>query len=113
VVDYDIAPSESGYSQRQTFDYVNSLLFNDGINSVTFQISVVGLNNNVSQRPDSRTNSYVMKVYAESAVGFTNEENKVKLHEIITFKDVYERLTVPRMVRPMTIPSIITEIRTS
>lgn len=113
VVDYDIAPSETGYSQRQTFDYVNSLLFNDGSSSVTFQISVVGLNNNVSQRPDSRTNSYVMKVYAESAVGFTNEENKVKLHEIVILKDVFETLTVPRVVRPMAIPSIITEIRTS
>lgn len=107
VVDYDIAPSETGYSQRQTFEYNNSVVFNDGSTSVSFQITVVGLSNNVTQRPDSRTNSYVMKIYAENSVGFTNEENKVKLHEL-SYTEIYENITLFRVVRPRTIPSIVT-----
>jgi len=109
IVDYDIAPSETGYSQQQTFEYNNSIVSNDAT-SVSFQINVVGLSNNVVQRPDPRTNSYVMKIYAENSVGFTNEQNKVKLHVEISFDDIYENVTVPRVVRPMSIPSIVSEV---
>ena len=113
IVEYDIAVSDINivYSQRQTFDYVNSVVFNDGSTNVTFNVIVTGLNNNVPQRPDSRTNSYVMRIYAENFVGFTNNENKVILHEL-SFTDMFEGLIVPRVVRPRTSPSVITEIRT-
>ena len=114
IVDYDIAVSDINivYSQRQTIDYVNSVVFNDDSTNVTFNIIVTGLNNNVPQRPDSKTNSYVMRIYAENSVGFTNNENKVILHEINNKFDIFEGLTVPRVLRPRTTPSIIAELRT-
>ena len=111
IADYDIAPADGvseSYTQRQTFEYNNSVVLNDGITSVSFQITVVGLSNNVTQRPDSRTNSYVMTIYAENSVGFTNEENKVKLHRDLILTDIYENVDVRRVVRPRTIPSIVT-----
>ena len=111
IVDYDIATNDTVYSQRQTFEYLNSVLFNDGSTNVSFNVVVVGLNNNVVERPDTRTNSYNMKIYAENSIGFTNEENKVKLQQEITLTDAFETLTVPRRVRPRTIPAIISEIR--
>ena len=111
IVDYDIAPSETGYSQQQRFEYNDSVVFNNDNTSVSFEITVTGLNNNVIQRPDTRTNSYVMKIYAENSVGFTNEQNKVKLHDgLLRFDDIYENVTVPRVVRPMAIPSIVREV---
>lgn len=110
IVDYDIATTSTVYSQRQTFDYLNSIVFNDGSTSVSYNIMVAGLNNNVAQLPDTRTSSYIMKIYAESSVGFTNEENKVKLQDL-SLNEVFETLTVPRLVRPRTIPAIITELR--
>jgi len=112
IVDYDIAVNESVYSQQQTFDYANCVVFNDGSTTVNFNVIVTGLNNNVTQRPDSRTNSYIMKIYAESSLGFTNEENKVKLQDLLQFTDIFEGVPVPRRVRPKTIPSLITELRT-
>jgi hypothetical protein len=111
IVDYDIATNDTVYSQRQTFEYLNSVLFNDGSTNVTFNVVVVGLNNNLVERPDTRTNSYNMKIYAENSIGFTNEENKVKLQDDLTLTDAFEYLTVPRRVRPRTIPDIISEIR--
>lgn len=115
IVDYDIAPSETGYAQRQTFEYANSIVFNDGSSAISFQAIVIGLSNNVSQRPDSRMNSYVVKIYAENLVGFTNTANHFKLHQDITgmnaIKDIYENQTIDRVVRPRTIPSLITEER--
>jgi Fibronectin type III domain len=114
IVEYDIVVSDINlvYSQRQTFDYVNSVIFNDGSTNVTFNVIVTGLNNNVPQRPDSRTNSYVMRIYAENSVGFTNNENKTNLHDINDKFDIFEGLTVPRVLRPRTTPSIIAELRT-
>ena len=111
IVDYDIATNDTVYSQRQTFDYINSLVFNDGSTTVYFNIVIVGLNNNVTERPDTRTNSYNMKIYAENSIGFTNEENKVKLQQDVQITDVFETLPVTRRVRPRTIPAIISEIR--
>ncbi len=115
IVEYDIAPSETGYSQRQTFEYNNSIVFNDGRSSVSFQALVIGLSNNVTQRPDSRMNSYVVKIYAENLVGFTNTANHFKLHQEITginaIKEIYENQIIDRVVRPRTIPSLITEER--
>lgn len=112
IVDYDIAVNDSVYSQRQTFDYANSIVFNDGSRTVNFNVIVIGLNNNVSQRPDTHTNSYIMKIYAESSLGFTNEENKVKLQDLRDLVDIFEGLPVPRRVRPKTTPSVIVELRT-
>jgi hypothetical protein len=52
-----------------------------------------------------------MKIYAENSVGFTNEQDKVKLHDgLLRFDDIYENVTVPRVVRPMAIPSIVSEV---
>jgi hypothetical protein len=111
IVDYDIAPGEAVYSQRQTFDYAPSVVFNDGSTSVSFRIIVTGLNNNVAQRPDTETNSYVMKIYAENSVSFTNDENKVRVHEIYRYTNTYENVKFTRVLRPMTGPSVILEIR--
>jgi len=112
IVDYDIAPSETGYSQRQTFDYNNSIVFNDGTSTISFQATVIGLSNNVSQRPDSRMNSYVVKIYAENLVGFTNQPNEVRLHQDITsLTDIYENFIPTRIVRPRTLPSVVREER--
>lgn len=116
IVDYDIAPSETSYSLRQTFEYNSSIVFNNGSNEISFQVAVIGLSNNVTQRPDSRTNSYVVKIYSENLVGFTNELRKVKLHmdpDVIKPNDVYENVTLTKVVRPRTIPSLITEERTA
>lgn len=112
IVDYNIAGSNTGYSQRQIFYYSTSIFPYDGGSTVSFQIIVTGLNNNVAQRPDTRTNSYVMQFYAENLVSFTNEQNKVNLHTDLAYIDVFEGFLVPRVVRPRTFPSIIDEIRT-
>lgn len=112
IVDYDIAGSNTGYSQRQLFFYSTSIFPYDGGSTVSFQIIVTGLNNNVPQRPDTRTNSYVMQLYAENLVSFTNEQNKVNLHSELVYTDVFEGFLVPRVVRPRTFPSIIDEVRT-
>jgi hypothetical protein len=114
IVDYDIATNNSVhvYSQRQTFDYLNSVVFNDGSTTVNFSIVVGGLQNNVAQRPDPRTNSYVMRIYAESSIGLTNESSKVKLQDL-SYTDIFEGISVTRVVRPRTTPSVISEIRTT
>jgi hypothetical protein len=114
IVDYDIATNNSVhvYSQRQTFDYLNSVVFNDGSTTVNFSIVVGGLQNNVTQRPDPRTNSYVMRIYAESSIGLTNESSKVKLQDL-SYTDIFEGISVTRVVRPRTTPSVISEIRTT
>jgi hypothetical protein len=110
IVDYRIALSGSEYS-RQTFEYANSVVFNDGTSSVSFLVYVTGLNNNVTSIIDSSNNSYEMVIYAENSVGYTNTTDRVDLHEDLIFKDVYEGLLVSRVVRPRTTPSVIMEVR--
>lgn len=112
IVDYRIygTGSVSEYSQ-QIFEYVNAVRFNDGTSTVTFQVVVAGLNNNVAIRPDTSTHSYEMVIYAENSVGYTNQADKIDLHDDLTYT-VYENLVdLPRLVRPMSVPSIITEVR--
>jgi hypothetical protein len=111
IVEYGIAINNMEYSQRRTFDYINSILFNDGSTTLTFNVIIDGLSNNVTQTPDTRTNSYIMQIYAESSLGFTNGEDKVKLQDSI-FTDIFEGFSVPRRVRPKTIPYVIEELRT-
>ena len=111
IVDYDIAPGEAVYSQRQTFEYTPSVVFNDGSTSISFRIIVTGLSNNVSQRPDTLTNSYVMKIYAENSVSFTNVENIIRVHEIYKYTDTFELIRYNRVLRPMGSPSAVSEIR--
>ena len=108
IVDYDIAPGEANYSQRQTFEYTPSVVFNDGSTSVSFRIVVSNLSNNVTQRPDSNTDSYVMNIYAENSVSFTNAENKVRVHEIDQ-SETYERIQYTPHLRPSTIPDTVSE----
>lgn len=110
IVDYRIAFSGSDYSQ-QSFEYANSVLFNDGTNSVSFIVTVSGLNNNVLTIPDTSTHSYDMTIYAENSVGYTNTDDRVNLHEDLSFFDVYEGLLLPRVVRPRAVPGIIIERR--
>ena len=113
IVDYRVygTGSVSEYSQ-QLFEYINAVRFNDGTSLVTFQAVVAGLNNNVLARPDTSTHSYEMVIYAENSVGYTNQADKIDLHDDLTYSDVYENLVdLPRLVRPMTVPSIITEVR--
>ena len=110
LVDYRIALSGSEYS-RQTFEYVNSVAFNDGTSAVSFIVSVTGLNNNVPSRVDTSNNSYEMTIYAENSVGYTNATDRVDLHEDLIFTDIYEGLSVPRVVRPRTIAGVPVELR--
>jgi hypothetical protein len=111
LVDYRIALSGSAYS-RQTFEYANSVEFNDGSSSVSFIVYVTGLNNNVpSHLLDTSNNSYEMVIYSENPVGYTNGPDRIDLHEDLRFTDYYQGLTLPRVVRPRTIPSANAEVR--
>jgi hypothetical protein len=110
LVDYRIALSGSEYS-RQTFEYANSVVFNDGTSAVSFIIYVTGLNNNVPSRIDTRNNSYEMTIYAENSVGYTNVTDRVDLHEDLVFTDIYEGRSIPRVVRPRTLAGVPVEIR--
>jgi hypothetical protein len=110
IVDYRIALSGSEYS-RQTFEYANSVVFNDGTSAVSFIIYVTGLNNNVPSRIDTRNNSYEMTIYAENSVGYTNVTDRVDLHEDLVFTDIYEGRSIPRVVRPRTLAGVPVEIR--
>ena len=112
IVDYRIALSGSEYS-RQTFEYANSVAFNDGTSAVSFIVYVTGLNNNVPSRVDTRNNSYEMTIYAENSVGYTNATDRIDLHEDLIFTDIYEGLSVPRVVRPRTIAGVSLEMRTA
>ena len=112
IVDYRIALSGSEYS-RQTFEYANSVAFNDGTSAVFFIVYVTGLNNNVPSRVDTRNNSYEMTIYAENSVGYTNATDRIDLHEDLIFTDIYEGLSVPRVVRPRTIAGVSLEMRTA
>jgi hypothetical protein len=108
IVDYRIALSGSTYS-RQSFEYANSIVFNDGTSNVSFTVYVTGLNNNVPSAVDTSKNSYEMTIYAENSVGYTNAIDRVDLHEDLVFTDVYEGLVLPRIVRPRTRPNTISE----
>jgi len=110
VVDYRIVGSGSGYL-TQTFEYINSLTFNNGVDLARFTVNVTDLEVNVPSRPLTNTNSYEMVIYAENAVGYTNTADRINLHTDLQFKDVYENLELPRLVRPTTVPSIIAEMR--
>lgn len=110
VVDYRIFGSGSTYL-TQTFEYVNSVIFNNQFDKVTFSVLVMGLENNVSSRPLTNTHSYEMVIYSENSVGYTNLEDKVDLHEDLIYSDSYENLTLPRLVRPVTVPAVIAEVR--
>ena len=110
IVDYRIFGSGSEYL-TQTFEYINSITFNNGVDTVLYSITVTGLETNVSSRPLTNTNSYEMVLYAENAVGYTNASDKINLHTDLQFTDVYENLTIPRLVRPTSLPSIIREVR--
>jgi hypothetical protein len=110
IVDYRIAFSGSAYL-RQTFEYANSVEFNNGTNMVSFTVFVTGLNNNVPSRTNTSMNSYEMTIYAENSVGYTNLTDRVDLHEDLSYKDVYEGLEIPRVVRPRKIPGLLAELR--
>jgi hypothetical protein len=110
IVDYRIALSGSAYS-RQTFEYANSVAFNDGTSSVSFIITVSGLNNNILTNPVTSRHNSDMTIYAEKSVGYTNTEDRVDLHEDLIFTDIYEGLSVPRVVRPRTIAGVPVELR--
>jgi hypothetical protein len=110
IVDYRIALSGSAYS-RQTFEYSNSIVFNDGSSNISFIVYVTGLDNNVPSNVDTSTHSYEMIIYAENSVGYTNAGDRIYLHEKTGFKDVYEGREITRVVRPRTIPNVIVEVR--
>ncbi len=110
IVDYRIFGSGSAYL-TQTFEYVNSLTFNNGVDTARFTVTVSGLETNVSSRPLTNTNSYEMIIYAENTVGYTNTNERTNLHTEFQFTDVYENLIIPRLVRPTSVPSIIIEAR--
>jgi hypothetical protein len=98
---------------------VNSVIFNNQFDSVTFSVLVTGLENNVTSRPLTNTHSYEMVIYSENSVGYTNVTDRVDLHEdlvytdieTLIYADIYENLTIPRLVRPATAPRVIAEVR--
>ena len=110
IVDYRVFGSGSTYL-TQTFEYVNSVIFNNQFDSVTFSVLVAGLENNVTSRPLTNTHSYEMVIYSENSVGYTNVTDRVDLHEDLVYADIYENLTIPRLVRPATAPRVIAEVR--
>ena len=118
IVDYRVFGSGSTYL-TQTFEYVNSVIFNNQFDSVTFSVLVAGLENNVTSRPLTNTHSYEMVIYSENSVGYTNVTDRVDLHEdlvytniqTLIYADIYENLTIPRLVRPATAPRVIAEVR--
>jgi hypothetical protein len=110
VVDYRVFGSGSAYL-TQTFEYINSLIFNNGVDNALFLINVSNIETNIESRPLTSTNSYEMIVYAENAVGYTNVSDRINLHTDLQFTDVYENLVIPRLVRPAMVPSIIIEAR--
>ena len=110
IVDYRIFGSGSVYS-IQSFDYINSLIFNNGVDTALFSVTLSDLETNIISRPLTDTNSYEIVVYAENEVGYTNINDKINLHSDFNFTDTYENLVLPRIVRPTMVPSIITEVR--
>jgi hypothetical protein len=110
IVDYRIFGSGSSYL-TQTFEYINSITFNNGVDNALFSIVISGLEANIISRPLTNTHSYEMIVYAENSVGYTNVNDRINLHSDLNFKDIYENLEIPRLVRPTMVPSIITEVR--
>ena len=118
IVDYRVFGSGSPYL-TQRFEYANSVIFNNQFDTVTFSVLVAGLENNVTSRPLTNTHSYEMVIYSENSVGYTNVTDRVDLHEdlvytdikTLIYADIYENLTIPRLVRPATVPRVITEVR--
>jgi hypothetical protein len=111
IVDYRIFGSQFSYL-TQRFEYINSVVLNNQVNKVTFSIVVIDLDNNVSSRPLTNTDSYEVVVYSENSVGYTNITDRIDIHEDVRFTDSYENLTLPRLVRPVSVPSIVEELRT-
>jgi hypothetical protein len=118
IVDYRVFGSGSTYL-TQTFEYVNSVIFNNQFDTVTFSVLVAGLENNVISRPLTDTHSYEMVIYSENSVGYTNVTDRIDLHEdlvytdieTLIYADIYNNLTIPRLVRPATVPRVIAEVR--
>lgn len=111
-VDYRIAGSNTNVPYtRQSFEYINSLLYKD--TTAYFSIVVINLDNNVSTRPATNSDSYEMFVFAENSVGYTNADDKIKLHDLrdIELNTPYENIVVRRYVRPMSIPPSLNEQR--
>ena len=118
-VDYRIAGSDGSVPYlRQSFEYLNGLLYKD-TTAAYFSVVVVGLENIVLTRPATNSDSYEIFVFAENSVGYTNTNDKVKLHDLrdtttnlsVSFNTLYENIEVRRYVRPMNIPNSITEQR--
>jgi len=118
-VDYRIAGSDVRVPYlRQSFEYLNGLLYKDTA-AAYFSVVVVGLENIVLTRPATNSDSYEIFVFAENSVGFTNTNDKVKLHDLrdtstnlpILLNSSYENLSIRKYVRPMNIPNIIIEQR--
>lgn len=111
-VDYRIAGSNTNVPYtRQSFEYINSLLYKD--TTAYFSIVVINLDNNVSTRPATNSDSYEMFVFAENSVGYTNADDKIKLHDLrdIELNTPYENIVVRRYVRPMSISASLNEQR--
>jgi len=117
-VDYRIAGSDYTVTySRQSFEYLNILLYKD-TTTAYFSAVVIGLDNNVVSRPATNSDSYEMYIFAENSVGFTNTADKIKLHDLrsatnipVSLTSPYENIVVQRYVRPMNIPNIINEQR--
>lgn len=107
-VDYRIAGSVSDVPfSRQSFDYANSLQYKDSTTAY-FSITVLNLLNNVPSRPSSDSDSYEMFIFAENTVGYTNQSDKIRLHDLrsddngspISFFISHENVIVRKYVRP-------------
>jgi hypothetical protein len=111
-IDYRVAGSNVGVPfLRQSFEYLNSLLYKD-TTTAYFSAVITGLDNNVLTRPATNSDSYEIFIFAENFVGFTNTADKVRLHELsVPLTTPYENIVVERYVRPMNVPNTVNENR--
>jgi len=118
-VDYRIAGSDVSVPYlRQSFEYLNGLLYKDTA-AAYFSVVVVGLENIVLTRPATNSDSYEMFVFAENSVGYTNTNDKIRLHDLrdtitntsSSLSTPYENISVKRYVRPMSLPNTLFELR--
>ena len=107
IVEYRVYGS-SDLITKVKYPYSNSIL-SYSTDSVLFSIYVTDLSNYVESRPNSDSHSYEITIYAENTVGFTNDSDKIALHNLpVIIRDPYENQIVTRFVRPGTSNIIIT-----
>ena len=84
----------------------------NNLQKINFEISIKGLYNIVESRPNPKSHSYDITIYAENNVGYTNEGDRVNLNMFFddvknTKYDIYGVDKQIRYIRPSSVPNII------